>query len=438
MKGFKFLRISLALAICSFYIFSVGFIGHTDLGQAFYVVSEENSDKQTTTTTTQSKQTTTTPKQTVTEDIPQPNTQPPLQLLPPNGPTDDLVIEVTPSIEDVPLVTVPVVSTPSQTTTTTTTTTTKPTTTPKPSSSQSTTTTTTPSKTTTTTTTPKPTTTTTTPQTTTTAQPQIAWAGNLTVKNNLSYSSDYGKVVTADAYTIVCRNVQAEMGPSYHPEALKAQAITAYSYIKSMGRAVPSLPLADKVSSEVKNAVSAVNGYAVAYNGAYAQTVYFASSGGATANAQEVWGGYIPYLVSVPCPVDAQYSNYYGVTKTFTSAQMSQYVKNSTGVALTGDPNTWFNVIRSSSGYVNYVNIGAQGSVTGQQFRANVMSYKILSANFTITYDSASDLFTIKTFGFGHGVGMSQTGANYYAKYNGWTYKQIITHFYKGTTIERG
>ena len=191
-------------------------------------------------------------------------------------------------------------------------------------------------------------------------------------------------------------------------------------------------------ADKVKEAVSAVNGQAVLYNGAYAQTVYFASSGGKTANANEVWGGYIPYLISVPCPVDAQYSSNYGVIYTYSSAQMAEFVKNSTGVILTDDPSLWFSISRSSSGYVNYVGIGGQGSVTGQQFRANVMKYKIKSANFTISYDSATDMFTVTTYGFGHGVGMSQTGAHYYATYNGWNYEQILTHFYTGTVVAKG
>lgn len=331
--------------------------------------------------------------------------------------------EVTPITTSVPAVTSSATKTPSKTTTTTKTTTTK-------------TTTKTTAKTTTKTTAKKTTTTTTAAKTTTSATAKSGWQGTLTVKNNLSSSASYGQVVTDDAFTIVCRNVEAEMGSSYHPEALKAQAVAAYSFIKTQ-RNVPSLPLADKVSDAVKNACASVNGLAAFYNGSYAQTVYHASSGGYTANANEVWGSHIPYLVSVSCPVDAQYDRNYGISSVFSSDDIANRVKTATGITLTGDPSKWFKLTRSSSGYVTYVDIAGQGRITGQQFRANVMSYKIKSHNMSLKYDSATDSFTITTYGYGHGVGMSQTGAHYYAKYSGWNYQKILYHFYTGITIKK-
>ncbi|MGN0661246.1 MAG: SpoIID/LytB domain-containing protein, partial [Oscillospiraceae bacterium] len=221
----------------------------------------------------------------------------------------DLTYSVTP---DFSIVTTPIVVTTEKTTQPTTPSATKPTTTPASSSTTPQTTTTPGTETPTTgasqsesssssTTT---TTTTTTPSTTpaTTPAPK-GWTGNLTVYNNLPSAPDYNTNVTADAFTIICRTVQAEMGERFEKEALKAQAVAAYSYIMSQSK-VPVLPLSATVSDKVRQAVSEVNGMAVYYDGGYAQTVYCASSAGATANSQDIWGGYLPYLVSVDCPVD--------------------------------------------------------------------------------------------------------------------------------------
>lgn len=459
MKFVRLIPITIAVLICTVYAFGTGFVGRTDNGQAFgQIINEEYSENPTesenivetdvVTEKTNELEQAQSPANTVTNETTK-SEIPMLPILNSDTVSDNIFDSAVPSLIDVPAVVIP--TTPSTTQSSPTSseaTSSSSTETPKPSTTTSkvtstttkaTTTTTKPATTSTTTkatTTTTKATTTTTKATTTTTVAQTGWSGTLTVKNNLSSSSSYGQTVTQDAYTIVCRNVEAEMGSSYHAEALKAQALAAYSYIKTHNGS--SLPLADNVSEAVKKAVSAVNGYAVLYNGSYTQTFYSASSGGNTANSSEVWGGAsIPYLISVPCPVDAQYSPNYGVTTTYSSSQIAQYVKSATGVELSGDPSGWFNLTRSSSGYVNYVDIGGKGRITGLQFRSNVMQYKIKSHNFKISYSANSDLFTITTYGYGHGVGMSQSGANYYAKYYGWNYQQIIYHFYPGVSISR-
>ena len=56
------------------------------------------------------------------------------------------------------------------------------------------------------------------------------------------------------------------------------------------------------------------------------------------------------------------------------------------------------------------------------------------SASFAISYDSAEDLFTIHTQGYGHGVGLSQYGADYMAR-QGADFKEILTHYYTGVEL---
>lgn len=422
MKISKILTLCVALMILSTYVLCVGFVGKTD---SSFVVSNPILLEDGTFETPISE---TAPNEIVSEPTTvTATTDTPADLIPIIAPSVPAPVENVGGVEmqgeEMNIVTVPAVTVTTPQTTTTTTTAPTTTTTPAPANEQTTTTTTPPIETTTT---PPP------------APTSSGWTGTLSVKNNLSSSASYGQVVTDDAFTIVCRNVEAEMGASYHAEALKAQALATFSYIKAHGGGAPSLPLSDHISDAVRNACSAVNGLAILYNGAYANAIYGASSGGYTANSNEVWGGsVVPYLVSVPCPVDAQYDRNYGVSSSFTALDIAQRVQAATGITLTGDPGAWFTLERSASGYVTYVNIAGQGRITGQQFRANVMSYKIKSHNMYISFDPGTNNFTITTYGYGHGVGLSQTGAHYYANYNGWNYEQILTHFYTGVNIAR-
>ena len=96
------------------------------------------------------------------------------------------------------------------------------------------------------------------------------------------------------------------MSSTMHPEAMKAQAIAAYTYIMFNGGSVNNVILKPNPPQNVIDAVSAVAGQALYYDGSYALTVYGASSGGATASAADIWGRQYDYLVSVPSEYDAE------------------------------------------------------------------------------------------------------------------------------------
>ena len=68
-------------------------------------------------------------------------------------------------------------------------------------------------------------------------------------------------------------------------------------------------------------------------------------------------------------------------------------------------------------------------------FREKIMNFDIRSNAFDITYDPSSDEFTIVTYGYGHGVGLSQNGANNLARYWGWDYRQILEFYYTGAYV---
>ncbi|MGN0666274.1 MAG: SpoIID/LytB domain-containing protein [Huintestinicola sp.] len=246
-----------------------------------------------------------------------------------------------------------------------------------------------------------------------------------------------GTVSEYDAYTLVCMIVANEMSPSFNPEALKAQAVAAYSYVKyhNVKGLVPSVLVKYDIPMEVSQAVGEVFGKCVYYNGAVAQTVYTASSAGTTAGADHVWGGeYVPYLSSVDTSFDIGNDPNYGITSTFSESFIKSSIENSLGIVLSDDPSNWLTVYSTIDGiYVNELNVDGQVMISGRKMRESILNFKIKSWAFDVSY--ADGIFTFTTYGYGHGVGMSQNGANYLGK-QGYTYDQILALYFPGTTIE--
>ena len=243
--------------------------------------------------------------------------------------------------------------------------------------------------------------------------------------------------------------VQNEIGSSFAAEAIKAQAVAAYTHVKwnNLYGNNPSVVLKENVSDNVRSLVSQVIGQAVYYNGEIIQAVYSASSAGYTASSGNVWSVQLPYLQSVYCELDELYDPNYGKTKTFSSADIKARIYNTTGIVLNDDPSEWIKVIGFTEGkYVGEMSIGGHSSyvdtsgktvnITGRNFREYIMSYDIRSVAFDVDYDPSTDMFTFTTYGYGHGVGLSQNGANAIAAHWGWDYKQILEFYYQGTIVK--
>ena len=273
--------------------------------------------------------------------------------------------------------------------------------------------------------------------------PDEAAAGEiLTVKAN-------GSTVSGTALEIVGRMTQNEVGHTFAPEAIKAQAVAAYTYVKFCNEygTYPSVGLASTVSDSVNVLVQSVLGKAIYYNGALIQAVYSASSAGYTASSKNVWGSDYPYLQSRFCDLDKQYDPNYGRKVEYTSAEIKSKVLEKTGIELTGDPSGWLSVETNVDGfYVGQMNVGGYHSytdssgdtvkITGRVFREKIMSFELRSSAFDVEYDAGTDKFIFTTYGYGHGVGMSQNGANALATYLGYDYKQILTYYYQGTEVK--
>lgn len=318
------------------------------------------------------------------------------------------------------------------------------------------------------TTTPVTTTTVTTVTTTTAATPESTSGGGIKVEDTtpsttaprqpeeiptdvadeILYVNNGGVTVSGSALDIVSRVTQNEVGYTFAPEAIKAQAVAAYTYIKYCNKygSYPSVILSDSVNDSVRTLTASVIGQAVYCDGSLIQAVYSASSAGSTASSESVWGNYYSYLTSVYCELDEQYDPNYGRTATFSADDMKSRIYSKTGISLTGSPAEWFTIDKRVDGkYVEQMSIGGYHSyidsdgdtvkISGRVFRQRIMGYDIRSSAFDISYDAATDSFTITTYGYGHGVGLSQNGANALATYWGWDYKQILEFYYTGTEV---
>lgn len=248
-----------------------------------------------------------------------------------------------------------------------------------------------------------------------------------------------GKKVSGSAFDIVSMMVQAEMGSTFEQEALKAQAVAAYTYVKynNASGIAPSIAGKTTVSSNVAKAVKAVLGEAVYYKGSYANTTYCAANAGVSNNCVDVWGGNLPYLVSVESEGDEKTVHYGYQTKLsleYVAERIEDY-HNVDPFDYSDDPSEWFGKVTYGAGkYVDSVKL-CGSSIKGRLVREGLLQSKIRSAAFEVEYDEDNETFIFTTYGYGHGVGMSQLGANYYAK-QGWSYVDILEHYYSGTTVK--
>lgn len=270
-----------------------------------------------------------------------------------------------------------------------------------------------------------------------------------TAANEILTVNDGGDIVSGTALDIISRIVMNEIGSTFAPEAIKAQAVAAYTHVKfhnSRG-SYPNVLLKNNVTDSVKVLVESVIGQAMYYDGEIIQAVYSASSAGYTASSKNVWGVEYPYLKSVYCELDAQYDPNYGKEAVFSSSEIKSKIYSSTGITLSGDPSGWFSINDRTEGkYVGNMTVGGYNTyvdsdgdtvkITGRVFRERIMSFKIRSSAFDIEYNADSDEFTITTYGYGHGVGLSQNGANALAKYWVWDYKQILEFYYQGAYVK--
>lgn len=246
--------------------------------------------------------------------------------------------------------------------------------------------------------------------------------------------------------------VLCEMPVEFEAEALKAQAVVAHTYAQYQLARASTLTdssathqaYSDKAElkerfgsnyesyyQKVAACVDAVYPQVLTYEKEPILAAFHAISGGRTETASNVWGSEYPYLVAVDSEGDSLcdgYSSAQTVSEKEVKNALTDALPN---VKLPAKPADWMRIQKNTpSGYVDTVQIGTE-SLSGQQIRS---LFRLRSADFSIQYQDGN--FVFSTDGYGHGVGMSQYGANYYAK-QGQSYDEILAHYYPGTTLSK-
>ncbi|MDO4156800.1 MAG: SpoIID/LytB domain-containing protein [Oscillospiraceae bacterium] len=175
---------------------------------------------------------------------------------------------------------------------------------------------------------------------------------------------------TGSVLEIISMLVYNEMSSTMAPEAMKAQAVAAFTYVMNPHGDNSSLICRDNPPQNVIDAVQSVLGQALYYDGDYALTVYSASSGGYTANASDVFGVHYDYLVSVPCVYDALYDPHYGDVVYFSQEEIRNRLQSAYGIVLSNNPAVWMTLEVGGGGYIRQVNIDGQKTVSGESLRS--------------------------------------------------------------------
>ena len=236
----------------------------------------------------------------------------------------------------------------------------------------------------------------------------------------------------------------AEMPSSFNIEALKAQAVAARTYtIKKLSNDNhicdnPSHCQAWKdptVSIDYKKlslAVDETKNESITYLGEPIEAFFHSSSGGKTENPENVWKSKKPYLISVDSPGEEKImsSFYSSIELTYKElADKINYYKNKKLITDTNLKNKIKILSITEGNRVKEIKI--QDSIfSGTEIRSIL---GLRSSNFTVNLNKNSVIFNVS--GFGHGVGMSQWGAEVMAQ-SGSNYREIISHYYPGTMIQ--
>ena len=178
----------------------------------------------------------------------------------------------------------------------------------------------------------------------------------------------------------------------------------------------------NKYFNIINEVVEETNGEYITYNNQIIESFYFSISNGYTENLENVFGDSRPYLVSVSSSWDKNVSSY----EKKTEFEVSEFL-NKLGLPDNKEINIEI-VSKSSSGRVDFIKVN-EAIFKGTEFRKKL---GLRSTDFD--FQISDNLITFVTRGYGHGVGLSQYGANEMAKL-GYSYKEILKHYYQGVDI---
>lgn len=261
--------------------------------------------------------------------------------------------------------------------------------------------------------------------------------------------------------------VPSEMPPSYNMEALKAQAVVARTYayekinankngtlhkdsdmcdnyahcqafntrdqlIKIWKRRGYSDTTIKEYERKIAEAIDYTSSVVVTYDGKYIKAFFHANSGGITEGSTEIWGKQkVPYLVPVESKGEEEHPQYRSQVK-ISLSDLEKKINEEEEIPCN---------LRNNSEKIKVLTYTISGRVNSVKIGDNIVDATSLrtliglkSTNFKVEIKDDTAIFSVT--GYGHGLGMSQTGANYYAKV-GYTYDQIIKHYYTGVDITK-
>lgn len=260
---------------------------------------------------------------------------------------------------------------------------------------------------------------------------------------------DSGKIEEVPLEGYIVGVVAGEMPVSFNIEALKAQAVAARSYVlKKMEYSnSKDYDIVDTIMNQVyltddelknswkdsytdkinkiKTAVIQTKGEVIKYDDSIIEAFFFSTSTGKTENSGEIFSTQLPYLVSVDSTWDGEVSPLYD---TYNNMSLEEFykllgLKYSSNLEIVKTKTT-------STGRIREMNIN--GSIFSASDIINKLNLR--STYFDLKQDGNNVIINVK--GYGHGVGMSQYGAEAMAN-KGYSYDQIIKHYYTGVKIEK-
>ncbi len=247
------------------------------------------------------------------------------------------------------------------------------------------------------------------------------------------------KLLTVDLEEYIIGVVAGEMPASFHEEALKAQSIASRTYLinhlqnnKTISNTTDDQVYLtkedmqnkwkedyDKYYNIIKEAVTSTKDIIMYYNNEPIKAFYFSTSNGYTASSLSVFNEQYDYLNSIESPYDKDNSNTIEITKQEFCTKLN----------ITCNQLSITNIIKDKSNRVSKITINNK-EYKGTQIR------KLLSLRSTdFTFNIKDNVIEIITKGYGHGVGMSQYGANNMAKL-GFTYEEILKYYYQDIKID--
>ena len=274
------------------------------------------------------------------------------------------------------------------------------------------------------------------------------------------YDITENKVIKVSAEDYVIGAVASEMPPSFHEEALKAQAVACHSlavkqkldHMKNPDETLwggdfsadPSNKKGyvtkekmkemygdkfDLYYGKISKACQEVINKVMLSENEPVVAVYHSASNGFTEKSENVWSGGKSYLTTVESKGDILSPNYES-RKEFTENQVKEILTAAyPDINLNINAENWFkDEIRSEAGYVLNIKVGDK-TIEGKKIRS---LFSLRSCDFDIKYENGNFLFTVR--GYGHGVGLSQYGADYMAR-QGASYDEILKHYYRGVVI---